>query len=135
MFFPKTTKSTMWAVAGVAVLMALLRSCRPTGDHPYYFANRAATCRRLERLARQQAVAARVAAEDTRGKMVTSADRDRFKRQLERYEEDAATWRREADRLSRDAADALKSSRENGDIPSELPAHLRRDLKPEDLNP
>jgi hypothetical protein len=137
MILPQTTRRLMVVIAGVAALMALVRSFRPAGGHPYYYAGRAASCRRMERCARQQAAAARLAAEEAHRKAgaTAGAARERFGSQAERYEEKAAYWTRVADQCSRDAVDALKWSRTTGYIRSELPEHIRRELRPEDLRP
>lgn len=126
----------MIVIAGVAVLMTVLVSFRPAGSsHPYYFANRAVVCRRLEGWARRQGASARESAEEARRKSqaTVGALRERFEGEAERYVEEAVRWGKAADEFSRDAVEALKSSREDGDIPSELPERIRRGLKAEDL--
>jgi hypothetical protein len=136
MLLLQTTRRLMYVIAGVALLVTIARSCRPASGHGYYFANTAASCRRLERWFRQQATLAREASEEARRKQAAAGlARDGLLGQVKREEEEASRWEGMADELAKDATDALMSSRKNGDLPWELPEHLRCELKPEDLIP
>lgn len=127
----------MFAIAGVAVALASLRSCGPPEMHRHYWTGKAATSRRLERGARQQAAIARKAADGARSQARTAAGaaRERFTALAKHYEDEAATSNQLGDEFSRDAVDYLKEARSGGQTPSEWPDFIRRELKPEDLSP
>jgi len=105
-----TIRRLMLYIAAAAALGAVMLRLRPTGSHTYYHAQRAASCRKLERQARQQASSTPSATE-------------------------RAHWGRIADEASQEAEVTLKASRRDGYNPSDLPDGIRRYLKSEDLNP
>lgn len=102
--------------------------------HPYYWANKAATERRLERWARQKVASARATAGafHRSASVADAVDRDRLEAVAKRYEEEARLWDEQADASSRTAIEYFESSRKSGYRPTELPEHIRREMKPED---
>lgn len=131
-----TTRQLMSAIAAVAVLMTVMHWFRHgINQHPYYLANKAATARRFERMERQKAASERMSAEEWRRKArgADAFDRDRFETAAKRHEEEALLWERRAESESQDAVEYFKMSRKSGYSPSELPMHIRREMKPEDL--
>ncbi len=126
----------MVVVAGAAVLFTVMSRlhCDSSG-HPYYWANRAASSRRLERLARQQAASAQASAAECRraARVADAVERDRLESEARRYEQEMVRWAERADGFSQQAMDYFKMSRKSGYSQSDLPEPIRREMKPEDL--
>ena len=131
-----TIRRWMVVVAAVAVLFAVMARlhCDSSG-HPYYWANKAASSRRLERLARQQVASAQASAAECRRKarIADAVERDRLESEARRYEQEMVSWAARADGFSQEAIDYFKMSRKSGYSQSELPERIRREMKPEDL--
>ncbi len=131
-----TMRRWITVVAVVAMLFTVMPWVRcDSGRHPYYWANKAATLRRYERWASEQVASARASAEEYRrtARTAATADRDRLESAAKRYEKEALLWEERANAASREAMQCFRISRESGYRPSELPAHIRREMKSEDL--
>jgi hypothetical protein len=131
-----TTRRWMGVVAVAAILFAVMSRLRcDRSRHPYYSANKAATERRTEKWARQKVASARATAGafHRTASVAAAEDRDRFEAEAKRYEEEARLWEEQADAASRTAMEYFETSKKSGYRPSELPEHIRREMKPEDM--
>jgi hypothetical protein len=131
-----TTRRWMLVVATVAVPFTVMSRLHcDSSDHPYYWSNKAAMSRRMERWERQQEASARASAAECRRKarIADAEDRDRLESAARRYEQEMVLWAERADGDSQDAIQYFKMSRESGYSQSELPERIRREMKPEDL--
>ena len=132
-----TTRRWMALIAASAVMLPVTRYLRCNhSDHPYYWANKAAASRRYERWAWQQAASARTSADEYRRKARAAGalDQDRHESEAKRHEEKALLLERWADGAAQEGKEYLKASREGGYRPSELPPHVRQEMKLEELD-
>ena len=121
------------AAASLFTVIPWLRCDR--SRHGHYFAGKAAASRRFERWARQQANSARLSAEECRraASIGDVADRDRLESAAKRYEEEVLLWQGRADEATQDARWNVEMSKKSGDRLSELPAAIRLEMKPGEL--
>jgi hypothetical protein len=130
-----TIRSLMITIAGVAVLLTITRLVRtPPHLHDYYYASRAATCRRLEAHFGQRAASAAAFAEESRRKAISAgAEQGRLLTEAEYHTKESQLWTKRADDISLEAEEAWKESLKYGEGRSGYPLYILRDLKPEDL--